>query len=144
MFKTLLIKFLVRLNFVTLINYFYVFLSYRCDSVRDSERVLLRRIPEVVNNYFLYNFVYFVLAKSIDCRIPMATETLLCFAFLDASVVDNIKDIKIWRRQSEGDASRISTGMINTILPQPFKNRRTCEDRKISSALSHRKTWQRN
>lgn len=64
----------------------------------------------MANNYFLHNLVHFVLAKSDDGWLPMATKIVLCSAFFDAGTVDNTEDIKIRRRQSHGDDPRFLAG----------------------------------
>lgn len=63
-----------------------------------------------------------MLAKSIDGWFTMATETLLRFAFFNASIVDDTKDIKIRWWQSKSDAARVSTGKINAITTKSFKD----------------------
>lgn len=66
----------------------------------------------MVDNHFVQLVMYFVSTKSVDCWIPLATEAVLCSAFLDAGAVDNITDIEIWRRQSYCDGSRLLAGKI--------------------------------
>lgn len=70
----------------------------------------------MVNNYFIHNSMYFVLAKSIDGRFSVAAKTLLRTALLDASIADNIEDIENWWRESKSDAARFSPGKISFVM----------------------------
>lgn len=65
----------------------------------------------MVNNNFVLYSVSLGAAESFNCRISMATKTLLRFAFFDASFIDDIEDIKIWRRKSHGDDTCVFAGM---------------------------------
>lgn len=64
----------------------------------------------MVNNYFVLYFMSLGPAESFDCWVTLATKTLLCIAFHDASSADDIEDIAIWRRKPHSDDPRVSAG----------------------------------
>jgi hypothetical protein len=48
--------------------------------------------------------------ESFNCRIPLATKTLLCIAFFDAGFIDDIEDKQIWRWKSHCDDTCVFAG----------------------------------
>lgn len=96
--------------------------------------------------------MYFVLAKSFDGWVSLATEALLRSAFFDASFADNIKDIKILRWQSNCDAACFLTGKkfhkstifwrrLNLIRHSCHVNQVGCLGAQPSSQTKLNKSW---
>ena len=64
----------------------------------------------MVNNYFVLYFMSLGPAESFDSWVTLATKTLLCITFHDASSADDIEDIEVRRREPHSDDTRVFAG----------------------------------